>query len=100
MDYYRVMLFKRKIKDAIPGGEHIRFGTSHDESHLIISMWPHYYGKEHEVAELVSKNLKKSKIDHAIKLSPFKFQFGNSDRPWCVSIPIDQEALPERKRRA
>lgn len=100
IDHYRVTLFKKKIKEAIPGGENIRFAYSVDRAHLVIPLYMRFYGKSNEVGQLISKHLKKKKIEHKV----IKDRWGLY-RDWpvekqptdCVSIPIDQEALPERK---
>lgn len=98
-DQYRVTLFKKKIKASIPGGQHIRFRNSHDKSHLVIPLYMSCYGREIEMAELITSCLKRKRIDYLVNKCPFRFKFGNSDKPWSIAIPVDQEALPERVRK-
>ncbi len=97
-DEYRVNLLKKKIKISIPGDRNIRLYNSHDKSHLVIPLFLPYYGKEVEVCEIITKHLRKNRIEYVVNKSPFRFDFGNSDKPWSIGIPIDQAALPERKR--
>lgn len=100
-DKYRVTLFKQKIRASIPGGSSIRFDSSRDGSHLHIKLFMRYYGKQNEVAALISKHLQRKRIDHKIVKDPFNlyWDWPENEKPaFSVSIPVDQEALPERKR--
>lgn len=100
MDQYRVQLFKKKIRDLNSREiESIRFQTSVGRCHLVFD--PTRYRDEEKVAEIFTRNISRAGIDFIVKRNPFGLY---SDRPvekqpiWYISIPIDQEALPERKR--
>lgn len=94
-DEYRVVLFKKKLRD-IMGTPWLRFYNSIDRSHLVVD---HRIRRE-DFPEVI-EDLRRAGIDHIVKRNPYGLY---SDRPeheqpiWYVSIPIDQEALPERHR--
>lgn len=100
IDQYRVQLFKKKIREINSREiESIRFGTSVGRCHLVFD--PRRYCDDEKVAEIFIRNMSRAGIDFIVKRNPFGLY---SDRPvekqpiWYISIPIDQEALPERKR--
>ena len=101
-DDYRVNLFKKKIKSAINEVHEIdrmRFSYSIGKTHLIFD--PCRYVEKDSVVEIVSKGLNRNSIEYTIKRNPFGFysDMPEDDQPvWYIKIPIDQEALPERKR--
>lgn len=99
IDPYRVFLFKKKIRAANPLIEGIRFRSSINGENLIFE--PNRYIESDKVTEMFAKALSQEGIDFEIKRNPFGLY---SDRPfdeqpvWYIRIPIDQEALPERRR--
>lgn len=100
VDQYRVQLFKKKIREINSKEiEGIRFIKSAGGCHLVFET--RRYVDEEKVADIFTKNLSRNGIDFIVKRNPFGLY---SDRPvekqpiWYISIPIDQEALPERKR--
>lgn len=91
-DLYRVNLLKKKIRE-ITDAPWLRFYWSGDRSHICL--------KKFLVGE---ENL--ALIMHELRAAGIEFQVLHWDHPWFeindvrgISIPIDQEALPERRRR-
>lgn len=94
IDMYRIGLFKKKIKSAIPEVSDLRFGSSRNREYLFISIWLPYYDNHKEVADAVISGLNKKRISHTVE----RIEWLRGSPVRCISIPIDQEALPERKR--
>lgn len=92
-DEYRVMLFKKKIREALPMMRGIRFGRSKGRCHLIMDIKWRYYSNAEEVMKYALTGLKAAGIE-----GKAKSMFGWSPVLDYISIPIDQAALPERKR--
>lgn len=92
-DEYRVMLFKRKIRAILPELQGLRFERSIGRCNLIIPFRFHYYEHADEVLELIMRRLKENGIEGEAKA-----MFDWHSKPDYVTIPIDQEALPERAR--
>lgn len=95
---YRIVLFKRKLREIvdIPW---LRFYWSKGRQHLVIEMWSI---NEECHAELVAR-LRRARIDLKLNRSPFGIELDpelpeDKRRIWSISIPIDQDALPEGKR--
>jgi hypothetical protein len=90
MDLYRVNLFKKKLREII-GAPWLRFYWSKGRCHLCIEA----HDFVHEDITEVIRDLKNAAIE--FKLIPWGSIFGNTLR--LISIPIDQEALPERTKK-
>lgn len=94
-DEYRVTLFKKNLRE-IMGTPWMRFYNSIDRSHLVIDQ-----GVRREDFPAIIEDLRRAGIVHIVKRNPYGLY---DDRPeseqpiWYISVPIDQEALPERKR--
>lgn len=100
-DSYRVVLFKKKIRMSIPDVD-FRFAYSIDGQHLVIPLFMRFYGKTNEVSSYMSAHLSKAKIDHKVIKDKYGLyrDWPEHERPVdCISIPIDQEAFPELRRR-
>lgn len=104
-DEYRVSLFKKKIRDLVPKWNWIRFVRSNGRCSLIIEISRHFYPRSEsaEVANLVMGRLR----ENGIEFKPYPCPLHELLYPGIpkedvpvsyVSIPIDQAALPERKR--
>lgn len=100
IDKYRVFLLKKKMRSLVEERiEKIRFGHSVDGTYLVFR--PSDYVERDAVAEIFSRALTREGIEHEIMRNPYGFY---SDLPvekqplWYIKIPIDQAALPERKR--
>jgi hypothetical protein len=100
-DEYRVTLFKKKIRQVLPNMPNIRFNRSKGRCHLIIHISSRYR-KEHceEIGAYVIANLNKHGIEAKEKRDSFGLarRFGYEPSLDYITIPIDQAALPERKR--
>lgn len=95
-DEYRVTLFKKKIREALPLMRGIRFRRSKGRCNLILDVKWRYYSNAEEVMDYVLTGLKSSGIEGEAK---DMFDWHPERRPLdYVTIPIDQAALPERKR--
>jgi hypothetical protein len=92
-DEYRVNLFKQKIRAALPELRSLRFERSVGRSALIINVRWRYYRHADELFPFILGRLKRSGID-----AEAKTMFSFSTRPDYITVPIDQAALPERKR--
>ena len=89
-DEYRVMLFKKKIREALPKMRGIRFGRSVGRCNLIMDIKWRYYSNADEVMDYVLSRLKADGIE-----AESKSMFTWSPKLDYVTIPIDQDALPE-----
>lgn len=88
VDNYRVLLFKKKIRSLVRV-PWLRFYWSKDKSHMCILARDF----KSEDFESVTNSMRQNKID--FKMSFWEL-FGESI-PYSMDIPVDQEALPERK---
>lgn len=97
VDEYRVKLFKKKLREIF-NADWVRFYWSKDRSHLCLTDWHH--GKENLI--LMRQDLKKAGIEFEDKYDSFGIQemFGKEPELDGLSIPIDQEALPERSNKS
>lgn len=91
-DEYRVSMFKKLIRSELPLMRGLRFERSKGRCNLIINAY-RYYGREEEVRAYVSGELKRAGIDFHEE----RFAWGDGKLHY-IRIPIDQAALPERKR--
>ena len=96
-DEYRVGLFKKKIREALPEVKDLRFERSKGRCNLIIPVRWRYYNHVDEVFDLILGRLKEHGIDAEPK-QMFSFRHENGPKWDYITIPIDQAALPERKR--
>lgn len=103
-DEYRVNLFKIKIRESCPEVK-LRFYWSKDRCHLVLKIGHEYYPREiaEEVGDYVMKQFKVFGIEAKENRDPLGIwrRSGLSLKRlplWSISIPIDQAALPERKR--
>lgn len=92
-DEYRVNLFKKKIREALPEIGALRFERSKGRCNLIIDVRGRYYSHADEVFNLIIERFREHEI-----VAEMKSMFSFSDKPDYITIPIDQAALPERKR--
>lgn len=90
IDGYRTTLFKRRLREVI-GAPWLRFYFSKGKCHLCVEA--HDFKKE-DVPRVI-QSLKRSGID--FNLSHWPEILGG--KIWTINIPIDQAALPERKRK-
>lgn len=100
IDQYREQLFKKKLRSLLSDRiEGIRFERSVGGTHIRID--PRRYIEPEAVAQIVERTFRNNGIEYILKRNPWGFY---SDRPveeqpvWYISIPLDQEALPERRR--
>lgn len=99
-DEYRVTLFKKKLRAILGQMKGIRFGRSNGRCHLILDVSWRYFSNRDVVSKYVFNTLK----HHGISFVPKTMRWNESetvDAGFPVdyfSIPIDQDALPERKR--
>ena len=96
MDQYRVTLFKKELRKII-GAPWTRFYFSKGKCHLCIEGYS--FGQNN--LKIAIDRLRQGKIDHKVERDIFGMEQDKPEherRIWSVSIPIDQEALPERKR--
>jgi len=92
IDQYRVTLFKKKIKESVAGKiDNVRFRSSRNRQYLFFDHWE--YVNKKRAFDVFTSALSRN----GISWEPVPGLFGQKE-PWCVRIPIDQEALPERKR--
>lgn len=96
-DEYRVTLFKKKIRELFPEIKGLRFERSRGRCHLILPIRWRYYKYADEIFDLILRRFK----EHQIEAEPKQmFTFRDVRPKWdYITIPIDQEALPERKRK-
>jgi hypothetical protein len=92
VDPYRVFLFKRKIRELVPDITGVRFLFSVGGTHLIFE--PERYTDPKAVRTIFSEALNKEQIDFQL-LAPWPDWF---PKHTYFLIPIDQDALPERRR--
>jgi hypothetical protein len=93
VDAYRTTLFKRHIRKQL-GAPWLRFYFSIGKCHLCIEVRDFMP----EDRPLVLQDLKRAGIDFNVsRWSEMSSFFGDEIR--TINIPIDQAALPERKRR-
>jgi hypothetical protein len=92
VDEYRVSLFKKKIRIELPEVGGLRLYRSKGRCHLVINMW-RYYGNEDEVGRYISSQFKRS----GIEFKEDRYSWG-TQKLHSICVPIDQAALPERKR--
>lgn len=92
MDQYRVFLFKKKIRELVPDVAKVRFTKSVGGTHLIFEH--ERYKDPKAVKEIFVEALNRECIEYDIRC-PWPDWFPNHT---YFSIPIDQEALPERRR--
>lgn len=92
MDQYRVKLFKDKIKSLFPDIEKVRLVKSMNGSDLVF--YPGDYKKESIVSDIFIKRLSRNQINFYLD----NIEWGLKVKVFKIKIPIDQEALPERKR--
>lgn len=91
VDEYRVSLFKKKLRAELPEIGGLRFGRSKGRCQLIIEPWRYNDGAA--VIQYVSERLSQERIEfHPMKM------FNWSECWDYIRIPIDQAALPERRR--
>jgi hypothetical protein len=93
---YRVTLFKRKIREII-GADWIRFYYSKGKCHLCIG-YPYLDGDN---ATVFVNRLSSARIEHKVNRDIYGLyrDLPYLERPiGSISIPIDQEALPELRR--
>lgn len=90
MDLYRVNLFKKKLREII-GAPWLRFYWSKGKCHLCIRVTD--FKNYREVGPDLMQILKSARID--FKTDYWPSILGGALRG--INIPIDQEALPERK---
>lgn len=89
-DVYRVTLFKRKLREILGAGW-VRFYYSKGRCHLCIMS--DHIGEEN--CEAAIRILKRNRIEFKVQ----RYEFWPLEpRIRAISIPIDQEALPERRR--
>jgi len=91
-DEYRVTLFKKKIRAAIPGGEHLRFERSVGRVNLIFDIWRYRLDDRKNTTRILETALRKAGIEYEVR-----GMFRDEDQSY-FTIPIDQAALPERVR--
>lgn len=97
VDNYRVGLFKKELRNIL-GAPWVRFYWSKDRQHLCLTRW-HMGDENIEITEML---LKRDRIDIKVFRDSYGLHraFGNPKKiPEIdsISIPIDQDALPERK---
>ena len=93
-DEYRVSLFKKKIRAVLPEIPRIRFERSIGRCNLIINLnVSRKYAKQ--VSEFILSKLKANGIE-----AKAEAMFDCFPGPDYITIPIDQAALPERRRPA
>lgn len=100
-DEYRITLFKKKIRETLPEMKRLRFERSIGRCHLIINLsWRYQRKHVEEIGQFVMGRLKERQIDFKEVRDKYGIWAGDADPlPLdCISIPIDQAALPERKR--
>lgn len=84
---YRTTLFKRKLREII-GAPWLRFRSAKGPGHMIIWLGDFMDKDRDKVAPL----LKSARIEFEAKCL---FDWDDPKRPTYLTIPIDQEALPE-----
>lgn len=94
VDNYRVNLFKKKLREIFKA-DWVRFYWSKDREHLCLSGW--HYGKANLLVMRIL--LRKAGIDFTeiYDSTGVAKMYGQEPELDCVLIPIDQDALPERK---
>jgi hypothetical protein len=90
-DEYRVNLFKKKLRAELPEVDGLRFYRSKGRCHLILVAIR--YNDPEGFTQYVSDRLKRAGISFS------ENKWWDGVRTHSLSIPIDQEALPERRRR-
>lgn len=104
-DEYRVSLFKKKIRAVLPSMEDLRFGRSKGRCHLIIDVsWRYQRDRSEEIGAYVMDRLKSSGIEAIVERDKYRLyrNYGHPKSEWpldYIRIPIDQAALPERRRK-
>jgi hypothetical protein len=93
VDKYRVNLFKKKIRGLVPTIEKVRFLFSIGGTHLIFEH--ERYTDPEYVRKIFSEALNREQIEFQL-LCPWPKWF---PKHTYFSIPIDQDALPERAAR-
>lgn len=99
-DEYRVTLFKKKIRGILPEFEGLRFNRSLGKCHLIIDLsWRYGPDVAEEYGAVIMAKLKSNGIQAQEQRDRYGLSklFGGKERLDCIGIPIDQEALPERR---
>lgn len=95
-DEYRVTLFKKELR-TILGADWIIFYNSTGRQHLCITR----YQVGDKNVGIIPNILSMARIEHSIVRDQFGFYRDEPERLRPIDqiiIPIDQEALPERKR--
>lgn len=95
VDPRRVQLFKKKLRSILIGLDRPRFERSSGGTALILDL--RAYKNRREAIKYASSRLRMFRIDFDAK----EFWAGSclaNGSPDYLSIPLDQEALPERAR--
>ena len=101
IDNYRVNLFKRKLREIL-GLQNVRFYWSVGKCHLIpdLDCFVAWHKDTKFISDMMHR-LKREGIEFVVLRDRFGIQkrFGHEPQIDALLIPIDQPALPERKRR-
>lgn len=103
-DEYRVTLFKHKMREILSLMERVRFCRSKDRSHLVIEIsWRYPRESTEKIGAYIMEQLKANGIEFREVRDKYGIYKNHGYKGWtppldCICVPIDQEALPERRR--
>lgn len=101
IDQYRIQLFKNKLRSLVEVRiRGVRFSKSINGEFLFFET--NRYVDPNYVADVFTKQLSKENIQFEIRRDIFGLYRDapiEDQKVWDIKIPIDQEALPERKRK-